>query len=283
MPKKRTICYCQFKMEKNGVDVKDTSAFLEVLEHIEQADTCGRSFDFVSPEKVAGVESIERRADGYIWIVFKTGRYGHTAPLINKEDGSERIHDKSIDEGEKELTHVCLRICPEYVVCSLESNKYGIGASLIASYFNHFLTVIGLDVRVSLYYLSMKGISDILAEAQRIASVEMECSYQKTSEDIFHNLYGEGIKETFIVKLSPQRSKSFSKSKIIKIYEGVAPDGKVSRMKISIKSNDGNDMILDTLFDKVRDEDKFDVDENGVVVSSAIFPILQKRLSKFED
>lgn len=194
MSKKRTISYCQFKMEKGGNDVKDTSTFVEVLNHLEKTDTSGRSFDFVNPEKVAGIESIEHRADGHIWIIFKTGRYGHTAPLINREDGSERIHDKSIDEGEKELTHVCLKIYPEYVVCSLESNKYCIGASLIASYFNHFLTTIGSNLHISLYYLSMKGISDILDGAQRIASVEMECSFQRTGEDLFRRLYGEDCK-----------------------------------------------------------------------------------------
>lgn len=282
MSKKRTIGYCQFKMENKGKDVKNTSAFVEVLNHIEKADISGRSFDFVNSEKVAGIESIEHRTDGHIWIIFKTGRYGHTAPLINRGDGSERIHDKSIDEGEKELTHVCLRIYPEYIVCSIESNKYGIGASMIVSYFNHFLTVIGSDLSVSLCYLSMKGISDILNGAQRIASVEMECFYQNIEDDLFYGLYGEGVKETFTVKMTPERAKSLQKSKIIKTYEGMTSGGKVKRMKIAIKSADGDDMILDTLLDRVRDEEKFEVDHNGVIVSSKIFPILQKHLLNFE-
>jgi len=283
MFKKRTISYCQFKMEKKGTDIKDTYPFITMLNYIEKSDTSVRSVDFVDSEKVVGVESIERHVDGHIWIVFKTGRYGHTAPLINKEDGSERVHDKSINEGEKELTHVCLRIYPEYVVCSLENNKYGLSATNLTSYFNHFLTSIGSDLLVSLSYLSMKGISDVLEKAQRIFLVEMECSFQKTDEDLFRRLYGENSKETFIVKMSPERAKSLEKSEVVKIYNEMAPGGKVSRMKISIKSDEGNNMILDTLLDKVREEEKFDVDQNGVVISSLIFPILQNRLLNFED
>ena len=282
MSKKRTISYCQFKLERRGNDIKDVSAFKEVLDYIEKADTSERSYDFINLEKVAGIESIERRSDGHIWIIFKTGHYGHTAPLINRENGLERNHDKSINEGEKELTHVCLQINPEHVVCSIESNKYGIGASLIVSYFNHFLTVIGSDLIISLSYLSMKGISDILNGAQRIASVEMECFYQNINDDLFYGLYGEGVKETFTVKMTPERAKSFQKSKIIKTYEGMTSGGKVKRMKIAIKSADGNDMILDTLLDRVRDEEKFEVDHNGVIISSKIFPILQKHLLNFE-
>lgn len=282
MPKKRTIGYCQFNMARKGLSVKDTTDFKKVLDYIEKADTSGRNYDFVKPEKSAGVESIERRKDGHIWIVFKTGRYNHTAPLINREDGSEREHDKTMDEGEKELTHMCLRIYPEFVVCSIESNRYGIGASLITAYFNHFLEVIGSDQHISLSYLSMKGISDILNNAQRISSVELECSYMKSDDELFRGVFGEGIKETFIVNLSPERARSFDKSKIVKIYNSVEPHGKVSRMKIAIKSDEGNDMVLDTFMDKVRDEEYCNIDQNGVVISSEIFPILQDHLLNFE-
>lgn len=282
MPKKRTISYCQFNMAKKGLPIKDTDEFRRVLDYIEKADTSGRNYDFVNSEKSAGIESIERRKDGHIWVIFKTGRYNHTAPLINREDGSEREHDKTMDEGEKELTHMCLRIYPEFVVCSLESNRYGIGASLITSYFNHFLEEIGSDQHITLSYLSMKGISDILNKAKRISSVELECSYQKSDDELFRGVFGGGIKENFTVILSPERAKSFEKSKIFRIYNSVEPHGKVSRMKISIKSDEGNDMILDTLMDKVRDEEICNVNQNGVIISSELFPILQNHLLNFE-
>lgn len=283
MAKKRTIVYCQYTITRKGLDVKDTSSFDKMLAYIEKSEMSIRSYDFKNPEKVAAIESVDRRNDGFIWIVFKTGRYGHTAPLINREDGSERDHDKTMDEGEKELTHVCLKINQENIVCAVESNKYGIGLPLITAYFNHFIQKIDGGLIISLVYLSMKGLSDILSKAQRISTVEMECSYSKTDEDLFRKAYGPGIKETFLVKLTPEKKESFGKDPILKIYDSVAPDGKVSRMKIAIKSEDGDDMILDTLMDKVRDQIFPSIDNNGVVISSHIFPELQKHLLKFED
>lgn len=283
MSKKRTIAYCQYTITRKGLDIKDTSNFDKMLAYIEKSEMSIRSHDFKNPEKVAAIESVDRRNDGFIWIVFKTGRYGHTAPLINREDGSEREHDKTMDEGEKELTHVCLKINQENVVCAVESNKYGIGLPLITSYFNHFIQKIDSSLIISLAYLSMKGLSDILSKAQRISTVEMECSYTKTDEDLFRGAYGPGIKETFSVKLSPEKKESFGKDPILKIYDSVSPNGKVSRMKITIKTEDGDDMILDTLMDKVRDQIFPAVDHNGVVISSQIFPELQEHLLKFEE
>ena len=35
MSKKRTISYCQFKLERRGNDIKDVSAFKEVLDYID--------------------------------------------------------------------------------------------------------------------------------------------------------------------------------------------------------------------------------------------------------
>ena len=283
MSKKRSITYCQYTVVNKGMDIKDTSVFRQMLENLKNGDTKYRNYDLKNPEKSAGVESIEYKSDGYVWIVFKTGRYGHTAPLINREDGSERNHDKTMDEGEKELTHICLKILPEYILCAIEGNKYGIGSPLIKTYFDRFIEKINPSLSVDVAYLSIKGVQDILSKAERISSIELECSYQKSGEDVFCSLFGEGIKETFNVTFTTERRKSFKKSKTMDIYNQITTGGKFSRMKIALRTVDGEDMILDTLLDKVRDQVLSEIDSNGVIISSSIFPILQEHLKKFEE
>lgn len=280
--KKRSITYCQYSVIRNKLDIKDTAAFKSLLLYIrDNKDEC--FYDFKDNDKVVAVESIEFRDDDFIWITFRTGRYGHTAPLINREDGSERNHDKTTDEGEKELTHLCLKIKEEYIIGSIENNKYGITASMITTFFNNYLKQRDSNISIRLSYLSMKGMSDILSKAQRISSIELECKYKKIDDDIFQNIYGDGIKETFSVKLTPEKKRTFCKDPVMKMYDSVGPEQKISRMKIAIRTEDGDDMLLDTLLDKVKDQITVEVDPNGVVVSSRIFPELQDHLLRFEE
>lgn len=283
MVKKRTISYCQFEVLKDGIAQKETDSFRQMLNLLETKSLSDRLHDFTNSEKVAIIESITKKENDDVWIVFKTARYGHTANLINRKDGTERDNTKTMDEGEKQLTHLCINIEEHAVICALESNKDGIGASLISKYFENYIKEIDPKLAIRTSYLSTKDFSDIIDKADRIIEADLDCSYCDTSEDVFKSLYSDGIKETFRVQFRPEKKKSFKKSEIKKLYDSIDPNGKIRRVRIAIRTNEGNDVVLDSLLDTVRDKIPVQIDSNGTVVSGSILLQLQECLHKLKD
>lgn len=268
---------------RNGIDQRDTTSFKEALKSIKKLGDSERTKDFESNDKVVGIESIDTDHEGYVWIVFKTGRYGHTANLINRYDGSERPSNKRLDEGEKELTHACLKVLPEVIYCAIESNKYGISAPLICNYLESFVSRTDSHYALKYDFISTRGLSDIIINSQRIMTVDVECSYINSNEDISRQLYGPGVKQTYIQHFSVEKKESFGRDKVHKLYNSVDPNGKIRRVKITLRSEDGDEMLLDSLMEKVRDKIPVNFDSNGTVVSSDILEKLQSYLLKLED
>ena len=282
MSKKRTISYCQFELFINGIVQKDVDSFRQMLNLLESKTLTDRIYDFTNSEKVAIIDSITKKENDYVWIVFKTAKYGHTANLINRKDGTERGNTKTIDEGEKQLTHLCLHIEEHNIICAIESNKDGIGASLISKYFENYIKEIDPKITIHASYLSTRGISDIIDKADRIVEADIECSYDDTSDDIFKSLYGDGVKETFMVQFKPEKKRGLNRSKIKKLYNSVDPCGKIRRVRIAIRTNEGNDIVLDSLLETVRDKITVQVDSNGIVASGPLLIQLQDYLQKLK-
>ena len=195
-------------------------------------------------------------------------------------DGSERRNDKTIDEGEKELTHVCLKVCEDVAYCAVEGNRYGIGIQSMVTYLNTFVKEVDFESALYYEYIATKGLADLIIQSQRIMALDVELSYQKSSEDICRQLYGTGVKQTYVSHFSAERKHSLSKDSVKKIYESVDATGKVRRVKVLLRSKDGNEMMLDSLMEKVRDKVEVEFDENGVVISTDIFSKLQEYLTK---
>lgn len=281
--KKRTVAYCKFEFVRKGLVVKDFRVFSQVLEKLKTMSIESKTKDFEENDKVVVLDSIHSVGDGYLGFVFKTGRYGHTANLINKYDGSERNNNKTMDEGEIELTHLCMSLKSDHALCALEGNKYGISAPIIVKYFQQYINEIDENLMLNTAYVSTKGLSDILERASRIISVDVECAYKDLNEDAFENMYGPETKETFDVHFSPQRGKSLKKSETKKLYNKVDTNGKIRRIRVALRTDEGDDVILDSLMDKVRDRIPVEMDTNGVVISKPILESLKQYLIKIEE
>lgn len=280
--KDRSIAYIEFQLRIKNKNCS-IGVLRNVIEAIQNQDVSHRKVDFDKSEKVVILENSEKKDNNIYWITLKTGKYGYTANLIDRHTGEERNNDKTIDEGEKELTHMCLKILENNAICALESNRDGAGARLICNYFEHFIKKINSDYRLSFSWISTKGIADILEKANRIMAVDVECSYLDIAEDIFRNMYGNEVKETFAVQFRPERRKSLAKDKVMKLYSELDPNGKIRRLRIKMRTDEGDDVLLDSMLDKVRDKVSVETDSKGVILSRRIFSELQHHLEKIEE
>ena len=280
--KNRSVAYIEFQLNGKNKRNEDISVLKKVLERLLRMAIPDRKVDFEKSEKVIILENLEKNTDNYYWITLKTGRYGYTANLIDRKTGIERSNNKTIDEGEKELTHLCLKIRDNNAICALESNRDGAGPRLICNYLEYYLKQINSDYRLSFSWISTRGISDILEKADRIMEVNVECAYEKTDEDIFRQMYGKGVKETFNVRFSPEKSKTLFKSKVVSLYSNLDPNGKIRRVRIKMSTNEGDDVVLDSMMDKVRDTVSVPTDDKGIIISRIMFSELQHHLEKLE-
>ena len=138
------------------------------------------------------------------------------------------------------------------------------------------------SLKLQLSYLSSKGVADILENASRIMSVDVDCTFKDSHEDIIREFYGDDARETYKLQLRPEKRKSLSLSKVKRLYDQVKEDDKYRRIRIAMRTKDGDEVILDSLLDKVRDRIDVQTDSNGVVVTNNVMLQLKERLCAFE-
>ena len=281
--KKRSISYCKFDIIQKGRCTKNIDALRQVVNMMGNLSVKERTQDFNQSEKSVTLASVRIMDQECLGLIFKSGKYGHVASLINRFDGSERETDKTMDEGEKELTHVCMKFTHDSAIFALEGNRDGIGAQLIMKYFQQYLNSIDSSLKLQLSYLSTTGMSDILEKASRIISVEVDCTYKDSNEDIFREIYGDDVRDTYTVMLRPERRRSLPINKIKSLYEKTKKGDKFRRIRISMRTNEGDDVVLDSLMDRVRDKVDVMVDSHGIVLSESILSSLRKYLLAFEE
>lgn len=69
-------------------------------------------------------------------IIFKSCKYNHSPDYMSSTDGSERPTDKQLHEGDKELTHMCMRIDGNEVFTIFEERRNGVTIGGVIKYFS---------------------------------------------------------------------------------------------------------------------------------------------------
>lgn len=91
----------------------DSALFCEFLSYVNNLSTSSKLFNDEKTKKAIALDRIsdETKEGIHLYkIVFKSCKYNHSPDYMSSRDGSERISDKRLDEGDKELTHMCMRI-----------------------------------------------------------------------------------------------------------------------------------------------------------------------------
>ena len=61
-----------------------------------------------------------------IKFIFKSCKYNHSPKYMSSKDGSERKSNKKLFEGDKEITHMCMRIDRDEAYVVFEERRSGV-------------------------------------------------------------------------------------------------------------------------------------------------------------
>ena len=120
----------------------DPALFCDFLAYLDALSTQDKLFNDEKTKKAVAVDRMlnETKSGLHLYkIVFKSCKYNHSPDYMSSRDGSERISDKRLDEGDKELTHMCMRIDGHEAYTIFEERRNGVTIGGVISYFNRHL------------------------------------------------------------------------------------------------------------------------------------------------
>ncbi len=283
MPKKTkdvTIRYCRFELRKDSILCRDVSVVYGVLDRLGRIGELQRNFDNEDAEKVINIESIQKSEDFY-QIIFKSAKYGYLTDYMNTM-GHDRESDKGMDEGEKMLTHMCLRRDRNELLACIESNKNGIGLQMINAYLEHHLKSHGENYSLTYQVLTTRDIVDIIDGSKKIKEVQVDCYYSDMTRDDFANIYDDCEEHTYEMKFSNQRKGWLRKDPIKQLFSEKNAS-RYKRIRVSLRSANDEDLVIDSLMDTISEKIRVKLNSKGVVDSADILPKLEERLNNFRE
>ena len=273
--------------EQNNIfDVEKFNHFMTFLNELsenerllnDQSQNKAFSFDKVISEKKNGKILIK--------IIFKSCKYHHSPNYMSSTDGSERKSEKRLDEGDKELTHVSMRLDSDEAFVIVEQRRNGIAMGKIMYYLNRFWgRYLTSDDEYCEYDLAWARVLDddfieALNNANRICSAEVWLEKKYVGSEYLNliNLTETAEKEVSIIIKAKRRESLIKESLKSMYYKCISEEDKISRIRLKGKDIDKFDVLIDSMDNKRTKEITVDLKENGIVDSYSIFAKMEELL-----
>ena len=126
---KRKLAYYSIEFARGDERFFDNELFCGFLGYVNTIKGEARIFNDSKNNKAVDFDNIlEETKEGLqlYKITFKSCKYNHAPDYMSSIDGSERATDKRLYEGEKELTHMCIRIDLNEAYTIFEQRRNGV-------------------------------------------------------------------------------------------------------------------------------------------------------------
>ena len=223
-------------------------------------------------------------------IVFKSCKYNHSPDYMSSRDGSERISDKRLDEGDKELTHMCMRIDGHEAYTIFEERRNGVTIGGVISYFNRHLKD----------FLHARGITDdfylwagvvlpddfitALSNATRISAADIYVDKAVLGSGYLNLMELDASSQNdLVMTLKTVPRQSLPKRAMQGLFRRISTEGTVvNRIRLYGKDINGMNTMIDSLHQKKVDEVSVNLLQNGVVDTYSIFAKIEEILGVTE-
>src|SRR5690606_21700207 len=98
-----------------------------------------RIYDRPRQNKFHFLSSVDFRSPTRQDVVFKSAKYNHRPPLIDRNTAEERSNPKRLQEGDSERTHLGILVSDDEATIIMEERRSGISRTILESYLNTFL------------------------------------------------------------------------------------------------------------------------------------------------
>ena len=271
----------------------DSTLFCEFLAYLNNLSTPNKLFNDEKTKKAVALDRIldETKEGIHLYkVVFKSCKYNHSPDYMSSRDGSERISDKRLDEGDKELTHMCMRIDGHEAYTVFEDRRNGVTIGGVISYFNRhlkdFLHIRGLDNDFYLWagIVPSDDFITALNGATRISVADVFVDKSVLGSGYLNLMEVDASsQDDLVMTLKTKPRQSLSKRAIQETFRKLSTEGTVvNRIRLYGKDINRMNIMIDSLYRKKVEEVSVDLLPNGVVDSYSIFAKIEEVLGVTE-
>ncbi len=262
-------------MDNESGNVLDGAGVADVFERAFAVPEGERILDHPASNKFYVLDTLARDK-GFVTGYFTSAKYNHRPDLISKANLKRRANPKLMEEGESERTHFGLRCLKKDAILALEAKTGGISLGALMRYLKQFTT----DATHLEYDLFASA--NFVAKLQHMIRATSITIY--SSRDIIHPTFGMSrelpdMQDTVVITFKAKKLGSIKRYGA-QMYGWLSrrsgPD--VTRVRVFGKSEDNDDVIIDS--EKLADFEylQADLDANGQVVSDSFIPRLKSML-----
>lgn len=287
---KRKISYWGVEFLRGDDVFFDKEIFLRFLEYCRSLSSQQSLIKDSRQNKAISIEAIrirEHRGTIVCEIILKSCKFNHSPDYMSSLDGTERPTDKSLDEGEKEKTHMCMRVDDEEAYTVFEDRRTGVGLGPAINYFNHLLKQFVAqdeqledDFSITASIIPPEDFLSVLESAQKINIAELFVERELTGSEFLNEMKeDQNAQDDIIVTVKAKPRKSLGKRALASLFNSITTEGSVVR-RIRLRGKDINkaSITIDSLHGKKVDEIDVDLLRNGTVDSVSIMAKLKDLL-----
>ncbi len=290
---KRKLSYWGIEYASGDRHYFDPQLFCRFLEYVNSLAERDKLFRDEKNNKAVALSSIrdETKQGLHLYkIIFKSCKYNHSPDYMSSTDGSERPTDKRLDEGDKELTHMCMRIDENEAYTIFEERRSGVTMGGVIKYFNKllhtFLLQQGMDDIFDLWasiipsddFLTALDTADRISVAQLFVEKKVLGSGYLNLMDVDANSQND-----LLMTLKSRPRQSLPKRALKQTFLSIATEGaRVTRIRLYGKDINKMNIMIDSLGGKRIEEVSVELTPNGIVDSYSIFAKIEEVLGVIE-
>lgn len=290
---RRKITYYSIEFVQGDRRFFDEKLFSEFLNYVKLTPHVERIFNDTSNKKAIDLACIfEETKEGIhmFKLTFKSCKYNHSPDYMSSVDGSERASDKKLEEGEKELTHACMRMNMNEAYTIFEQRRNGVSIGGVIKYFNKLLKKFLLEKGVNdNFYLfaSLIPADDFLSSLNNVERIIEATLYteKKVLGSGFLNLMpiDASAQDDLAICIKAKKRESLTKSAMKAAFLKLGTEGTITnRIRIHAKDIDKLDVVIDSVGEKKVDEITVELNGNGTVNSHSIFAKIEELMGVTE-
>lgn len=288
---KRKIGYWSIEFQRGDLIFFDGELFSQFINYIGALPTQKQLQTNTRTSKSIAIDKIWKTSlQSHIAyeIVFKSCKFNHSPDYMSSTDGSERPTEKLLHEGDKEVTHFCIRVDKDEAFCVAEERRSGVTFNAAIQYFNgflrQFLLSISRDDGTVLVgnIVPSENFLDALDHTSKISVAELFVDNEVLGSGYLDLLdVDASVREDVVMTVKSVPKQSLPKKKLKELYMAITTSGtKVRRIRVRAKDINNMSVLLDTLSLKKKDEIVVDLLPNGIVNSSTIFQKMEEAIEE---
>lgn len=284
---KRKLSYWGIEFISGDNHFFNAPLFCRFLSYVQGLSTDEKLFRDEKNNKAVALSSIrdETKQGLHLFkIVFKSCKYNHSPDYMSSADGSERPTDKQLYEGDKELTHMCMRIDGNEAFTIFEERRNGVTMGGVIKYFNKLLhSFLAQEGETNNFYLWANIIPPddfltALEAADKVSVAELFVEKKVLGSNYLGLMdVDANSQDDLIMTLRSKPRQSLPKRALRQTFLSLTTEGsKVSRIRLYGKDINKMSVMIDSLKGKRVEEVTVDLTPNGVVDSYSIFAKIEE-------